>query len=149
MLYTRNGEKVFGNGSWQPNLMVGDNIIHDKQFYTMSFCVVNGIMLYPVTVKGHWSAHFFEGWPGVGYSPVPFKMKAFVDNLGQVWRPAYTFYVDDDTGSQYRAKNAKTYLVPVAGVPDRAITRITPQTRGILDMCEPMTRKRWDKIERR
>ena len=127
MLYTRNGEKVFVDGNWQPNPMLGDNIVHDKQFYTMTSCVVNGVKLFPIAVKGYWDAAYFEGWPGVGYSRAPFSMKAFVDETGQVWRPAFTFYIDEETGSHHRAKNAKTYLVPVKNVPNNAITKIIPR----------------------
>jgi len=122
-LYTSDGSRVWSGDDWAANDMLANDIMRDDNFYASRSFVVAGIELFPVHISGYYSEPFFSGWPGVGYSPAPFSMKAFIDKSGQVYRPAFTFYVDNNTGSQYRGANAKTYLVEVYDVPARAISR--------------------------
>ena len=41
----------------------------------------------PVFIRGNYAAPVFSGWPGVGYSSAPFKMKAYIDGRGNLYRP--------------------------------------------------------------
>ena len=41
--------------------------------------------LAPVFLRGNCGAPVFSGWPGVGYSPASFKMKAYIDSVGNIY----------------------------------------------------------------
>ena len=42
----------------------------------------------PIFVEAPFGAKIWLNWEGVGPSPVPFKMKAYVDDKGRIYKPA-------------------------------------------------------------
>jgi hypothetical protein len=63
------------------------SIFHDDIFYVYSKIIVNGQELTPIYVTGYYGYPWLNGWSGVGPSPAIYKMKAYQDTDGTIYRP--------------------------------------------------------------
>jgi len=113
--YNFNGDKIWNQErhDWDANPMelTHDELV-DANFYHTPEISVCGVVLRPVIVRGPHDEQYFSGWPGVGYSSAEFKMKAFQDAAGNIWRPSYAHGIEDKTGHQY-AMTSRRWLVMV------------------------------------
>lgn len=87
--YAQEGRLVWSwtERKWMQNPMVMDsNWFSDDKFYDLASAprICNDIVLFPAIVSGFDDADWFEGWPGIGSSPVIYRMKAYVTARGEV-----------------------------------------------------------------
>jgi hypothetical protein len=93
------------------------SIFLDDIFYTYRLVVIGNLELTPIYVTGEYGYPWFNGWPGIGPSPAPYKMKAYIDAQGNIYRPP----------SDYE-KRFNRHIIKVSGIPSRAIV-ISPSSK--------------------
>jgi len=110
--YTWKGNRVFDwdTTQWKENPYRPEDW-GDTTFYSRPQEISGGVGLcQSVSVRGFWTDPYFEDWPGTGYSPAEFRMKALRSVDGRIFRPSALH-----TG----------YAVEVVGIPENCITPIT------------------------
>ena len=89
-MFNTEGNKAWDNQTvqWVANPYLAD--WSDAAFRSGEIQTINGEAFRPVFVSGYFGtfACLPNGWPGVGPSPAPYKMKAFRAEDGAVWQPA-------------------------------------------------------------